>query len=318
MNAIDRLIEKIKEKNNPTVMGLDTRLDKIPDFIKKDAFSKFGTTEKGAAHAMIEFNKKLLDSVAEYIPAVKPQIAFYELFGEEGIKAFRETCDYAKSKDLLVIGDIKRGDIDSTAEAYSTAYLGKRKIGFKEESIFDIDFVTVNPYLGSDSIKPFIEDCIKYNKGIFVLVKTSNKSSGDLQDILAFGGKFLYEHVAEKVTKWGEGIIGQNGYSAIGAVVGATYPQQLSTLRTILKNAYILVPGYGAQGGRAADVVKAFRNDGLGAIVNASRSITFAYQSDKWKTMYSEDRFDIAARAEIIRMRDELNKELARKMVGRI
>jgi len=318
MNAIDRLVEKIKLKNNPTIMGLDPRLEKIPEFFKKQAYKKYGTNEKGAAQAIFEFNKKLLDSVAEYIPAVKPQIAFYEVLGEEGIKVFRETCDYAKDKGLLVIGDIKRGDIDSTAEAYSTAYLGKRKIGFKEEAIFDIDFVTVNPYLGADSIKPFVEDCQKYDKGIFVLVKTSNKSSGDLQDILAFGGKFLYEHVAEMVTKWGEGIIGQNGYSAVGAVVGATYPQQLSSLRTILKNSYILVPGYGAQGGRAADVVKAFKNDGLGAIVNASRSIMFAYQSDKWKTMYSEDRFDIAARAEVIRMRDELNKELARKMAGRV
>jgi len=318
MNAIDKLIEKIKQKNNPTVVGLDPRLDKIPEFIKKDSFAKFGTTEKGAAEAIIQFNKKILDSVAEYIPAIKPQIAFYEIFGEEGIRAFRETCNYAKEKDLLVIGDIKRGDIDSTAEAYSTAYLGKRKIGYKEESIFDIDFVTVNPYLGTDSIRPFVEDCHKYDKGIFILVKTSNKSSGDIQDILAFGGKFLYEHVAEMVTKWGKDIVGQNGYSAVGAVVGATYPEQISALRTILKQAYILVPGYGAQGGRAADVVKAFKNDGLGAIINASRSITFAYQSDKWKTMYSEDRFDIAARAEVIRMRDELNKELARKMAGRV
>ncbi|MGE5329079.1 MAG: orotidine-5'-phosphate decarboxylase [Deltaproteobacteria bacterium] len=318
MNAVDKLIEKIKQKNNPTVVGLDPRLDKIPEFIKKDAFKKFGTTEKGAAEAIIEFNKKILDSIYEYVPAVKPQIAFYEIFGEEGIRAFRETCNYAKEKDLLVIGDIKRGDIDSTAEAYSTAYLGKRKIGFKEEGIFDIDFVTVNPYLGADSIKPFVEDCSKYDKGIFVLVKTSNKSSGDIQDILAFGGKFLYEHVAEMVTKWGQQIIGQNGYSAVGAVVGATYPEQISALRAILKHGYILVPGYGAQGGRAGDVVKAFKNDGLGAIVNASRSIIFAYQSDKWKTMYAEDRFDTAARAEVIRMRDELNKELARKMVGRV
>ncbi|MGE5473765.1 MAG: orotidine-5'-phosphate decarboxylase [Ignavibacteriales bacterium] len=318
MNAIDRLIEKIKQKNNPTVMGLDPRLDKIPEFIKKEAFSQFGMTEKGAAQAIIEFNKRILDAVAEYIPAVKPQIAFYEMYGVEGIRAFKETCDYAREKELIVIGDIKRGDIDSTAEAYSTAYLGKRKIGFKEEAVFDIDFVTVNPYLGVDSIRPFVEDCQKYNKGIFVLVKTSNKSSGDIQDLLAFGGKFLYEHVAEMVTKWGQEIIGQNGYSAVGAVIGATYPEQITALRTILRNAYILVPGYGAQGGRAADVVKAFKNDGLGAIVNASRSITFAYQSDKWKTMYSEDRFDIAARAEVIRMRDELNKELARKMAGRV
>lgn len=318
MNAVDRLIEKIKQKNNPTVVGLDPRLEKIPDFIKKDAFSKFGTTEKGAAQAILEFNKKILDAVADYIPAVKPQIAFYEMFGIEGIRAFKETCDYAKEKGLIVIGDIKRGDIDSTAEAYSCAYLGKRKIGFKEEGIFDIDFVTVNPYLGADSIRPFVEDCHKYGKGVFVLVKTSNKSSGDIQDILAFGGKFLYEHVAEMVTKWGKEIIGQNGYSAVGAVIGATYPEQITALRAILRNAYILVPGYGAQGGRAADVVKAFKNDGLGAIVNASRSIIFAYQSDKWKTMYSEDRFDIAARAEVIRMRDELNKELARKMAGRV
>lgn len=315
MNAIDRLIYAVKTKNNPSIMGLDPRIENIPEHIKNKQFSKHGKTTKGIAEAIIEFNKKLIDSTAEIIPAVKPQIAFYELYGEEGIRAFRETCEYAKSKELLIIGDIKREDIGATSEAYARAYLGKSPI--IDEGIFDIDFVTVSPYIGEDSISAFTEQCIKYNKGIFVLVKTSNRSSGDIQDLLTFGGKFLYEHVGEFVNKWGSDLIGVNGYSSVGAVVGATYPDQITALRKIMRNTYFLVPGYGSQGGRAIDVVNAFKNDGLGAIINASRSLIYAYQSDKWKDSYKEEEFDLAAKAEATRMRDEINKELARKMVGR-
>lgn len=315
MNAIDKLIERVKKLNNPTVMGLDPRLDKIPEFIKNEAFSEHGNNFKGAAQAVLEYNKRLIDATYDLIPAVKPQIAFYEIFAEEGIKAFRETCEYAKSKNLMVIGDIKRGDIGATAEAYSKSYLGKTAISFIESSVFDLDFVTINPFLGTDSIQPFIEDCKKYNKGLFILVKTSNKSSGDIQDLLTIGRKFLYEHIAELVEKWSEELVGVNGYSAVGAVVGATYPDQIETLRGILKKPYILVPGYGAQGGTAKDAALAFNKDGLGAIVNASRSIAQAFESEKWKNSFDENTFDEAARAEVIRMKDELNKEIARKIV---
>lgn len=314
MNSIDRLIDKIKQKNNPSVMGLDPKIENIPGYLKSEAYKMYGKNLKGAAQAVLEFNKKLIDATADLIPAIKPQIAFYEVLGEEGIRVFRETCEYAKLKDLLVIGDVKRGDIGSTAEAYSSAYLGRASLEEASHSVFDIDFVTLNPYLGEDSIRPFLEDSKKYGKGVFILVKTSNNSSGDIQDLLTFGGKFLYEHVAALVKKWGEELIGSYGYSAVGAVVGATYPDQITTLRSILNKSYILVPGYGAQGGTAAYVAKAFTKDGLGAIVNASRSIITAYKSEKWKNTYSEERFDEAARAEVIRMRDELNKEIARKI----
>ncbi len=316
MNAIDRLVEQIKKKNNPTVMGLDPRIESVPAYIKNEAYKKYGQTLKGASEAILEFNKKLIDATADLIPAVKPQMAFFELLGEEGVRVFRETCEYAKAKDLLVIGDVKRGDIGSTAEAYSSAYLGKVKIEQREQAVFDIDFITINPYLGQDSIEPFLEDCTRYGKGIFILVKTSNKSSGDVQDILNFGGKFLFEHVAGLVDKWGKVLVGQSGYSAVGAVVGATYPDQIITLREVLEKAFILVPGYGAQGGTSADAAKAFKKDGLGAIVNASRSIAQAYKSDRWKNTYCEERFDEVARVEVIRMRDELNKEIARKITG--
>lgn len=314
MNSIDRLVQMIRQKNNPTVMGLDPRLESIPLYIKNESYRKYGQTLKGAADAILEFNKKLIDATYDLIPAVKPQIAFYELFGEEGVRVFIETCKYAKEKGLIVIGDVKRGDIGTTAEAYSSAFLGRVKIEQGYEPVFDIDFITVNPYLGQDSIEPFLADCREYGKGIFVLVKTSNKSSGDIQDILAFGGKFMYEHIAGLVNKWGEELISQSGYSAVGAVVGATYPEQITSLREIMKKSYILVPGYGAQGGTAVDAAKAFNKDGLGAVINASRSIASAYLSERWKNTYCEERFDEAARAEVTRMRDELNKEIARKI----
>ncbi len=301
-NAIDLLIDKIKGTNNPTVMGLDPRYEKLPECIK----SKCGTDAESICKGILEYNKTLIDATYDIIPAVKPQIAFYEMFGIDGMKCFQETCRYAKERGLIVIADVKRGDIGTTAAGYSNAYLGKTKVENKEESFYDIDFVTVNPYLGIDGVKPFIEDCKKYNKGIFILVKTSNKSSGELQDLKLENGKTVYEKVAELVNAWGEELIGEYGYSSIGSVVGATYPAQIKELREIMPASYFLIPGYGAQGGKAEDVALGFK-DGLGAIVNASRSLMCAYTSDRWKNIYTDKQYAEATRAEAIRMRDELN-----------
>lgn len=304
-NAMDKLINRIKETNNPTVMGLDPRYDMIPESIR----TKYSEDIEGACKAILEFNKELIDSVYDIVPAVKPQIAFYEMFGEEGIKVFNETCKYAKQKGMIIIADVKRGDIGSTAAGYSNAYLGKTPIGEEKVSIYDVDFVTVNPYLGIDGVKPFIEDCKEYGKGIFILVKTSNKSSGELQDLKLENGITIYEKVAELVNSWGEDLVGEYGYSSVGAVVGATYPIQIKELREIMPKTYFLIPGYGAQGGKAEDIALGFK-DGIGGIVNASRSLMSAYKSDRWKDKYSEKEFGKATRAEAIRMRDELNKEI--------
>lgn len=242
-NAMDKLISKIKETDNPTVMGLDPRYEMIPDCIK----SKYSKDIEGACKAILEFNKGLIDSVYDIVPAVKPQIAFYEMFGIEGIKVFNETCKYAKEKNMIVIADAKRGDIGSTAEGYSNAFLGKTPLGEEKISIYDVDFITVNPYLGIDGVKPFIDDCKEYGKGIFVLVKTSNKSSGELQDLRLEDGRTIYEKVAELVSSWGEELVGSYGYSSVGAVVGATYPIQIKQLREIMPKTFFLIPGYGAQ-----------------------------------------------------------------------
>ena len=301
-NAIDNLIDKIKEKNNPTVIGLDPRYEMIPKCITQ----KYAPTLEGASKAIIEFNKRLIDATYDIIPAVKPQIAFYEMFGIEGMKAFKETCEYAKQKGMLVIADIKRGDIGSTAEGYSNAFLGKTKIGSKEESIFDVEFVTLNPYMGIDSIKPFIEDCKKYNKGIFVLIKTSNPSSGDIQDVKMENGEELYTKVAKLVENWGEELRGEYGYSSVGGVVGATYPEQIESLRKIAPHTFFLIPGYGAQGGKANDIAKAFDSNRIGGIVNSSRGLMCAYKSELWKEKYSEDEFEKATRAEALRMKGDL------------
>lgn len=304
-NAMDKLINKIKETNNPTVMGLDPRYDMIPESIR----TKYSEDIEGACKAILEFNKELIDSVYDIVPAVKPQIAFYEMFGAEGIKVFNETCKYAKQKGMIIIADVKRGDIGSTAAGYSNAYLGKTPIGEEKVSIYDVDFVTVNPYLGIDGVKPFIDDCKEYGKGIFILVKTSNKSSGELQDLKLENGTTIYEKVAELVNSWGEELVGEYGYSSVGAVVGATYPIQIKELREIMPKTYFLIPGYGAQGGKAEDIALGFK-DGIGGIVNASRSLMSAYKSDRWKDKYSKKEFGKATRAEAIRMRDELNKEI--------
>lgn len=302
MNAIDRLIDKIKETNNPTVMGLDPRYDMLP----KCVTSKYSQDLEGAAEAIIEYNKALIDATCDIIPAVKPQIAFYEMFGIPGMKAFQETCRYAKEKGMVVIADIKRGDIGSTAQGYSNAFLGKTPIGNMEESIFDVDFVTVNPYMGTDCVKPFIEDCKKYDKGIFILVKTSNPSSGELQDLKLENGNEVYRQVTDLVEKWGEDLRGKYGYSSVAAVVGATYPEQLKQIREIAPHTYFLIPGYGAQGGKAEDIKLGFDSNNLGGIVNASRSLMCAYKSDKWKDKYQEEQYAEATRAEAIRMKEEL------------
>jgi orotidine-5'-phosphate decarboxylase len=307
---VDRLIEKIKEKNNPTCLGLDPKIEYVPTFIKEKAFSEFGVNTKGAASAILEFNKKIIDATFDIVPVVKPQLAYYEMYGIEGLIAFDETVKYAKTKDLIVIADGKRNDIGSTAESYSSAFLGETIIDGKiKEKIFDVDALTVNPYLGVDGIKPFIDDCKKFQKGIFILVKTSNKSSGQIQDLMSsYGTKSIYEIVAEYVEEWGKNLVGKYGYSSVGAVVGATYPNQAKILRKTMKNAYILVPGYGAQGGSARDVANNFNSDGLGAIVNASRSIMCAYQSDMWKTGFNEESFDKASRAEAVRMKEDITQ----------
>lgn len=308
---IDRLIDSIQEKNNPTVVGLDPKLEYIPSFIQEKAYKEFGANLIGAAEAIIQFNKMIIDSIYDLIPAVKPQLAYYEMYGVHGIRAFDETCKYAKSKGLLIIADGKRNDIGTTAEAYSKAFLGQTEISKEiKEQAFEVDALTVSPYLGEDGIKPFVQDCISNQKGIFILVKTSNKSSGQLQDLMTHGGKSIYELMAEYVNEWGKPVVGKYGYSSVGAVVGATYPNQAKLLRSIMKKSYILVPGYGAQGGTARDCANSFNRDGLGAIVNASRSIMCAYKSEIWKSQYSENSFDQACRAEVIRMKEDLNSAL--------
>lgn len=307
MNAIDNLIEKIKETNSPIVMGLDPRYEMIPEIVRK----KYTNDLEGISKAILEYNKELIDNTYDIIPAIKPQLAFYEMFGIEGMKAFKETCEYAKEKGMIVIADAKRGDIGSTAKGYSNAYLGKATIGKEEIEVFkNIDFLTVNPYMGVDSIKPFIEDCIKYDKGIFVLVKTSNPSSGELQDLKLENGQTVYEHVAELVEEWGKEIRGKYNYSSVAAVVGATYPKQLEEIRKKAPHTYFLIPGYGAQGGKAEDIALGFDANGLGGIVNASRSLMCAYKAEEWKEKYSEEEYGKATRAEAIKMKNELNRAI--------
>ena len=303
--SIDLLVEKIKEKNNPSVAGLDPVLSYVPEFLREKAYKEYGKNLKGACEAIWEFNKGLIDALSDIVPAVKPQSAFYEMYGLHGEEVLHRTIKYAKEKGLYVILDVKRNDIGSTAEAYSKAYLGKVDIDGIEAEPCAGDCVTVNPYLGTDGIKPFVEDCKAYDKAIFALVKTSNPSSGELQDLTAEGKK-IYEQVAELVNVWNEGTIGKSGYGAVGAVVGATYPEQAKVLRSIMKQSYFLVPGYGAQGGGAEGVKPCFNDDGLGAIVNSSRGIMCAYKKGGWKP----EEFAEAARAEALRMKDDITSVL--------
>ena len=294
---INKLINKIQKTKAPIVVGLDPMLSYVPEHIQKKAFAEYGETLEGAAEAIWQFNKEIVDKTYDLIPAVKPQIAMYEQFGIEGLKAYKKTVDYCKSKDLVVIGDIKRGDIGSTSEAYAVGHLGKVQVGSKTYAGFDEDFATVNPYLGSDGVKPFIDVCKQENKGLFILVKTSNPSSGEFQD-QKIDGKPLYELVGEKVAQWGEEHMGESGYSYVGAVVGATYPEQGEILRKVMPKSFILVPGYGAQGGKGKDLVHFFNEDGLGAIVNSSRGIIAAYKQEAYAKFGAEN-FGDASRAAV-------------------
>ena len=293
---INKLISNIRKTNAPIVVGLDPMLNYIPEHIQKKAFAEFGETLEGAAEAIWQYNKGIVDATCDLIPAVKPQIAMYEQFGIPGLIAYKKTVEYCKSKDLVVIGDIKRGDIGSTSAAYAVGHLGQVQVGSKKYAGFDEDFATVNPYLGSDGVKPFMDVCKEEKKGIFVLVKTSNPSSGEFQDRV-IDGRPLYELVGEKVAQWGDELMG-DGYSYVGAVVGATYPEMGKVLRKIMPKTFILVPGYGAQGGKGADLVHFFNEDGLGAIVNSSRGIIAAYQQEKYKEFGAENYAD-ASRAAV-------------------
>lgn len=293
---IQKLADKIKKTHAPICVGLDPMLSYIPEHILKKAFAEYGETLEGAAEAIWQYNKGIIDATYDLIPSVKPQIAMYEQFGIEGVKAFKKTVDYCHEKDLIVIGDVKRGDIGSTSAAYATGHLGKVTVGSKTYAAFDEDFATVNPYLGTDGIKPFIDVCKEEKKGIFILVKTSNPSSGEFQDRL-IDGRPLYEWVGEKVAEWGADHMGDT-YSYVGAVVGATYPEMGKVLRKVMPKSFILVPGYGAQGGKGADLVHFFNEDGLGAVVNSSRGIIAAYKQEKYAKFGSENYAD-ASRAAV-------------------
>ena len=301
---IGKLMKAIEEKKAPIVVGLDPMLDYIPSFIKEKAFAEFGETPEGAAEAVLVYNRGIVEAVKDIVPAVKPQIAMYEQFGVPGMRAFAETVKLCREAGLVVIGDAKRGDIGSTSAAYAAAHIGKTRIGEKRFSLFDEDFVTVNPYLGTDGIRPFLDVMKEEDRGIFVLVKTSNPSSGEFQDRLV-DGRPLYEHVAEKVREWGESCM-DGTYSDVGAVVGATYPEMGRALRAVMPNSFILVPGYGAQGGKGKDLVPFFNADGLGAIVNSSRGIIAAWK----KEPYQHLPYDEAARAAVCDMRDDLSQAL--------
>ena len=307
---IQKLIAKIQKTNAPIVVGLDPMLNYIPEQIKTAAFAEFGETLEGAAEAVWQYNKAIVDEVYDLIPAVKPQIAMYEQFGIPGLQAFKRTVDYCKEKDLVVIGDVKRGDIGSTSAAYATAHLGQVKVGASLLTPFGEDFATVNPYLGSDGIKPFLEVCKEEKKGIFILVKTSNPSSGEFQDQL-IDGKPLYEMVGEKVAEWADSCMGDQ-YSYVGAVVGATYPEMGKTLRKVMPKSFILVPGYGAQGGKGADLVHFFNEDGLGAIVNSSRGNIAAYKQEKY-AKFGAEHFAQASRAAVEDMIADISTALANR-----
>ena len=306
---INRLISKIRQTNAPIVVGLDPMMKFVPEYIKKNAFKEHGETLEGAAEAIWQYNKGIVDAIYDLVPAVKPQVAMYEQFGIPGMIAFKKTVDYCKEKGLVVIGDIKRGDIGSTSEAYAVGHLGKVQVGSNSFAGFDEDFVTVNPYLGSDGVKPFTKICAEEKKGIFVLVKTSNPSSGEFQDRLV-DGKPLYELVGEQVAAWGAECMPDEGdYSYVGAVVGATYPEQGRLLRKVMPKTFILVPGYGAQGGKGADLVHFFNEDGLGAIINSSRGIIAAYQQEQYAA-YGETGYADASRAAVIAMQADIAQAL--------
>lgn len=309
--SFDRLIEKIVKLQNPTVVGLDPKLDYVPAFIKEKKFKKYGKTFKAAAKAILTYNKGIIDEICDIVPVIKPQAAYYEMYGWEGVKTLCKTIEYAKSKGMYVITDGKRNDIGATMEAYATAHLGLTDVDGEMLEAFGADALTVNGYLGTDGIAPLLEQCRAHDKGIFVLVKTSNKSSGELQDKL-LGDKEVYAVMGEMCEKWGSEAMGKLGYSSVGAVVGATYPQQLEQMRAALPNTFFLVPGYGAQGGGAEGVAKAFDKNGLGAIVNSSRAVMCAYQ----KEGCDEHDYAKAARREVIRMKEDIISYLPKISLG--
>ncbi len=302
---INKLVEKIKKTEAPVVAGLDPMLSYVPEHLLKKSYAQFGETLEGATDAVWQFNKGIIDSIYDLVPAVKPQIAMYEQFGIEGLKVFQKTVDYCHEKDLVVIGDVKRGDIGSTSAAYAAAHLGRVAVAGNRFSAFDEDFATVNPYFGTDGVQPFLDVCKEENKGIFILVKTSNPSSGEFQDQL-IDGKPLYEYVGEKVAAWGAQHMGDT-YSYVGAVVGATYPQVGRMMRKVMPKAYILVPGYGAQGGKGADLAPYFNEDGLGAIVNSSRGIIAAYKQEQYARFSAENYAD-ASRQAVLDMIEDLRQ----------
>lgn len=304
--SVSKLMRLIEEKNNPTVVGLDGTLPMIPAFLKQEAIDRYGRTAQAAGHAVFEFHKAIIDQISDIVPAVKPQSAFYEMYGVPGMMALEKTVAYAKEKGMYVILDAKRGDIGSTASAYSSAILGKTDLFGVRQSLCGADGTTVNPYLGTDSVQPFLQDCLEYEKMIFVLVKTSNPSSGELQDQLTQDGRLFYHLVGDLTDRWGKAAGNSQGYTNVGAVVGATYPHILAEMRSRLKHTFFLVPGYGAQGGSAEDVARAFDQNGKGAIVNSSRGILCAYQS-----MRADEReFALCARRAALHMRDEINGRL--------
>ncbi len=304
---INKLIENIKKTNAPIVVGLDPMLSFVPAQVQKKAYAEYGETLEGAAEAIWQFNKEIVDHVADLIPAVKPQIAMYEQFGIPGLIVYERTVSYCQSKGLAVIGDIKRGDIGSTSAAYAAGHLGTVQVGSKSYAPFHEDFATLNPYMGLDSVKPFMDVCREEKKGLFILVKTSNPSSGDFQDRLV-EGRPLYELVGEKVAQWGSELMGDS-YSYVGAVVGATYPEMGRTLRKIMPRSFILVPGYGAQGGQGKDLVDFFNEDGLGAIVNSSRGIIAAYKQEKYAS-FGAEHFGEAARQAVADMVQDITGAL--------
>ncbi len=304
---IQRLINQITEKNAPIVVGLDPTIKLMPESLVKKYTDEMGQTPEAIGEAIFDYNRQIMDATADLIPAVKPQIAMYETFGIPGLIAYQKTVDYAKELGLVVIADIKRGDIGSTSTAYALGHLGSVQIGDYIYKGFDADMATVNPYLGSDGVKPFIEVCKSEDKGIFVLCKTSNPSSGEFQDRI-IDGKPLYEHVAAKIEEWGAECM-DGKYSNVGAVVGATYPQMGAVLRKLMPHTYILVPGYGAQGGKGADLVNFFDEDGLGAIVNSSRGIIAAYQKEKYSS-FGEENFAAASRAAVEDMLTDIRQAL--------
>lgn len=311
--AFDRLITKIAQTQNPTVAGLDPKLAYIPSYIKEECFAKYGKTLEGAAAALLEFNKGLIDALCDIVPAVKPQAAYYEMYGWQGVKALHDTIAYAQEKGMFVITDGKRNDIGATMEAYATAHLGEVEVEGESFAPFGADALTVNGYLGTDGIKPLLKVCNEKDAGIFVLVKTSNPSSGELQDRELADGDTIYRAMGEMCESWGEQLPGKYGYSGVGAVVGATYPAQLEELRKAMPHTFFLVPGYGAQGGAADDVAPAFDKRGLGAIVNSSRGIMCAWHKEDC----DEHEYAAVARREAIRMRDAIREAIVGR-VGRI